>query len=419
MTSMNMQCLLYLMVTLVCLFDRLCLLTTFASFTFCIGSLASKFCAEKLPAMVTEVEKERLIGLKESADPEFKKVWGDDSYFVKAYVRCDEELKQHHINLSIQPEMGAGTTCIAVYCRLPKASGNKYEIICTNVGDSRAVLFDGTVSGDESGCSTPDLEKKIIPLSEDQKPSNPKERKRIEEAGKTVAMGRVMSNLAVARAFGDFRYKDNNNLPATKQAVCVDPEIRRVFIERSKNKNQYQFIVLGCDGLWDKMSNAEVCGFICNKFDAYQIFDENHSVDESYLVPIRETWMDVDVENWTNDHTEAWFDAINHRFKRHFKSLFENGKELCKCQDQEYWDELMKKKDAIECVHEFDESIGLEFRNVLLNEIKRNRKSKEPVKDTVQKLRLITEQLIDHAVFTKGSEDNVSATIVLLRPCEK
>ena len=67
------------------------------------------------------------------------------------------------------------------------------KIYCANAGDSRAVLF----SND-----------KVVPLSDDHKPHLQKERQRIQDAEHSVFDDRVDGNLAVARAFGDFRYKD-------------------------------------------------------------------------------------------------------------------------------------------------------------------------------------------------------------------
>jgi protein phosphatase 1A len=66
------------------------------------------------------------------------------------------------------------------------------NIICFNVGDSRAILCrDG----------------KPVLLSLDHKPSNPEEKKRIEDAGGSIIGKYVNGKIAVTRAFGDFRYK--------------------------------------------------------------------------------------------------------------------------------------------------------------------------------------------------------------------
>jgi hypothetical protein len=76
-----------------------------------------------------------------------------------------------------------GCTSVMVYI-----NGN--DLWCANAGDSRAIIVrkDGSVE----------------PLSYDHKPDNEQEKERIENAGMTVMMGRVIGNLALSRAIGDF-----------------------------------------------------------------------------------------------------------------------------------------------------------------------------------------------------------------------
>ena len=58
--------------------------------------------------------------------------------------------------------------------------------------------------------------------------------------------------LATSRALGDFPLKD-------KKFVVADPDIRTYSLKKSK------FFILASDGLWDVMTNAEVCEFIAEK----------------------------------------------------------------------------------------------------------------------------------------------------------
>lgn len=123
------------------------------------------------------------------------------------------------------------------------------DIICANAGDSRAVLC---------------RRGRAVPLSEDHKPNDPGERKRIEEAGGTVekiergAMTtyRVNGNLSLSRAIGDLQYKTRADLPPNKQIVCSTPDLHVEAITP-----QDEFIVLACDGIWDVKSSQEVCSF--------------------------------------------------------------------------------------------------------------------------------------------------------------
>ena len=69
-----------------------------------------------------------------------------------------------------------GSTALVVMIK-ESIDGESYEIICANVGDCKAVLFDGA---------------KIVPLSHEHKPNIPQEKQRIEQAGYKVSVtGRV------------------------------------------------------------------------------------------------------------------------------------------------------------------------------------------------------------------------------------
>lgn len=106
-----------------------------------------------------------------------------------------------------------------------------------NTGDSRAFLSRGG---------------ELVELSEDHKPDSPEEKARIEKAGGTVTLGRVAGNLSVARAFGDFPYKQENH-----HFIIVDPDVTSHQMTPDIN-----FIVLACDGLFEEMSPQEIHDFI-------------------------------------------------------------------------------------------------------------------------------------------------------------
>ena len=79
-------------------------------------------------------------------------------------------------------------------------------IICANAGDSRCVL--GTNDNTKA-------------MSEDHKPNNPLELKRIEAAGGRVQWKRVDGDLAVSRGLGDFHYKNRPDLRPSEQKVKI------------------------------------------------------------------------------------------------------------------------------------------------------------------------------------------------------
>eukprot|EP00300_Choanocystis_sp_HF-7_P011164 c17335_g1_i2.p1 GENE.c17335_g1_i2~~c17335_g1_i2.p1 ORF type:complete len:158 (+),score=35.39 c17335_g1_i2:636-1109(+) len=75
-------------------------------------------------------------------------------------------------------------------------------------------------------------------------------------------MGRVNGNLALSRAFGDFEFKHRVDLAPERQAVSPCPEIR-VHARSPKD----EFIILACDGIWDVMTNEQVCRFVRDALD--------------------------------------------------------------------------------------------------------------------------------------------------------
>ena len=66
--------------------------------------------------------------------------------------------------------------------------------------------------------------------------------------------------MALSRAFGDFDFKRNTNLPPEEQAVTSYPEItERTMIDED------EFVIVACDGIWDCMSNETAVSFVSQK----------------------------------------------------------------------------------------------------------------------------------------------------------
>jgi len=110
-------------------------------------------------------------------------------------------------------------------------------------------------------------------MSYDHKPTNEGERKRIYSADGFVEMSRVNGSLAVSRAFGDFNYKKNKAKLAEEQAVCCVPEIKRVLInlKEIKESNEYTFLIIACDGIWDVMKNEDAVLYVKKKLDEQKL----------------------------------------------------------------------------------------------------------------------------------------------------
>ncbi|KAF8951011.1 Protein phosphatase 2C 2, partial [Entomortierella lignicola] len=83
------------------------------------------------------------------------------------------------------------------------------------------------------------------------------ETRRIVAAGGFVEYGRVNGSLALSRALGDFEFKMNATLGPDDQIVTANP----VIVEH-KLKDEDEFLILACDGIWDCMTSQEVVTFV-------------------------------------------------------------------------------------------------------------------------------------------------------------
>lgn len=51
---------------------------------------------------------------------------------------------------------------------------------------------------------------------------------------------------------GDFEYKKDKSLKPEQQMITVNPDVKKI-----KNKN-IDFIIMGCDGIWEVKQNNEM-----------------------------------------------------------------------------------------------------------------------------------------------------------------
>jgi protein phosphatase 2C family protein 2/3 len=144
-----------------------------------------------------------------------------------------------------------------------------------NVGDSRAVLSYGRGS-------------KVIPLSRDHKPSDEPEKNRIVKASgqiyqtATIATGvdekgnqcppeiiigpvRVFpGRLSVCRTFGDVEAK-NPDTGGNPNVVIASPEIKSFKLD-----DHHDFVILGCDGIFDKLTDSDCVECVWNTVRAVE-----------------------------------------------------------------------------------------------------------------------------------------------------
>lgn len=103
---------------------------------------------------------------------------------------------------------------------------------------------------------------KVVALTDDHKPDNPAEKKRIEDAGGMVCEGRINGNLNLSRAIGDLEFKSNKNLANNKQLISAEPDV----VVKNYDKNE-KFFLLGCDGIWELKKAEELCKNIDSSSD--------------------------------------------------------------------------------------------------------------------------------------------------------
>jgi len=159
---------------------------------------------------------------------------GVQNGILKGFLELDEKLRKIPEVASGEDKSGTTAVCALITDKF---------LILANCGDSRGVFC---VSG------------KPALVTQDHKPSNEPERARIQNAGGTVMIQRVNGSLAVSRALGDFEYKNVEGKPPTEQLVSPEPE----FFIKERIPSEDEFLVLACDGVWDVMTNQDICDFI-------------------------------------------------------------------------------------------------------------------------------------------------------------
>ncbi|PWA85926.1 putative protein phosphatase 2C 13 [Artemisia annua] len=93
-------------------------------------------------------------------------------------------------------------------------------------------------------------------MSNDHRPSSLKEKKRVEELGGYFEDGYLNGELAVTRALGD-RFMKSPTGNKSKSPLIAEPEMTQMMLT-----NDDEFMIIGCDGIWDVMSNEEAVGLV-------------------------------------------------------------------------------------------------------------------------------------------------------------
>eukprot|EP00356_Strombidium_inclinatum_P013324 CAMPEP_0170479960 /NCGR_PEP_ID=MMETSP0208-20121228/980_1 /TAXON_ID=197538 /ORGANISM="Strombidium inclinatum, Strain S3" /LENGTH=208 /DNA_ID=CAMNT_0010752425 /DNA_START=120 /DNA_END=746 /DNA_ORIENTATION=- len=116
------------------------------------------------------------------------------------------------------------------------------KLFVANAGDSRCAMG-------KAG--------KAVEMSEDHKPEGQVEIDRIRKAGSVITEGRVDGNLNLTRSLGDLKYKNRDHLKPEEQAITANPDTYCFPIDK-----EIDFIIMGCDGIWESKSNEEMVEWI-------------------------------------------------------------------------------------------------------------------------------------------------------------
>lgn len=137
---------------------------------------------------------------------------------------------------------------------------NNY-IYLANVGDSLTVIY-------KNG--------QAIRLNQEHKTTLPSEYTRINKSGSKIMNNRIEGRLNLTRAIGiynitlgDLTFKNNQDLKFYEQAVIAYPEITKL-----KLTKDIEFIMMGCDGVWDCVDIQKLCEHISLKLKSKRKISE-------------------------------------------------------------------------------------------------------------------------------------------------
>ena len=171
---------------------------------------------------------------------------------MEAYKKLDASMLTKEVNEQLaeirKPEFYDTKVALDDYCNVAESVGStavtailhENELTVANVGDSRCLV----VKKDE-----------IKQLTTDHRTNIKTEVERIKKCGGFVRNGRVNEKLSLTRALGDFEFKQNKDV--TKQIISCIPEITDYTMEGDE-----EMIIIGCDGIFDSLSNEELVALI-------------------------------------------------------------------------------------------------------------------------------------------------------------
>lgn len=168
-------------------------------------------------------------------DPEFPRSSKADTAFLesvenslrKAFLQADLALAD---DSAVSTSSGTTALTALILGRI---------LLVANAGDCRAVLCRKGVA---------------MEMSQDHRPIYAIECKRVEESGGYIEDGYLNGVLSVSRALGDWDMK----LPrGSMSPLIAEPEFKKILLTEED-----EFLIIGCDGIWDVMSSQHAVGVV-------------------------------------------------------------------------------------------------------------------------------------------------------------
>lgn len=169
----------------------------------------------------------------------------EDTALPQIYDNDDKLLKDlgnsHRKAFSLADQALADECTVCDFCGTTALTALVFgsHLLVANAGDSRAVLCRKGVA---------------VPMSEDHRPSCLTEQIRVKDLGGYIEDGYLNGELAVTRALGDWYMKSPSGCPAP---LTAEPDVKQTLLTEDD-----EFLILGCDGIWDVMSNQEAVGLV-------------------------------------------------------------------------------------------------------------------------------------------------------------
>jgi serine/threonine protein phosphatase PrpC len=151
----------------------------------------------------------------------------------------NDDVNNINLNKFIANDMGTTANIVLI---------TPSHIYISNVGDSLSVMYKNN---------------QAIQLNQEHKTTLKSEYDRIQKSGEFIINNRIKGKLNLTRAIGDFQFKSSPHLKFYEQSVIAFPEITKI-----KRTDDINYIIMGCDGVWDCVEKQGLCeeiDKICNK----------------------------------------------------------------------------------------------------------------------------------------------------------